>query len=316
MDGRKMINRDDMAHSIKLAPIVLFVYNRLEHTKQTVEALQKNELAGESVLYIFSDGAKKGTNDPDIEKLRKYLYTIDGFKKVHIIERKENYGLAKNIIEGVTEIINEYGKVIVLEDDLLTSQNFLSFMNKALDFYKDDNRIFSISGYTGKLKSLEYLKEDVYLSYRPSSWGWATWKNQWDGIDWNVADFDEFIRDRQAVKKLNRGGIDMARMLRHCMQGKNHSWAIRWSYAMSKQDKYCVYPKVSKIQNIGFGDDATNCKGINIYQTDTDNTNKTDFHFLETITVDEKIAKDFRYQFSYRNKLIKRIRNFLSMGSK
>jgi len=299
-----------------LAPIILFVYNRIDHIQKTISMLKNNTFSKNSELYIYSDGAKNENDQVLIFNLRKYVKSINGFKNITLIEREKNYGLAKNIIEGVSDIINKYGRVIVLEDDLLTSKNFISYMNQALDFYEEDKQIFSISGYTGKLKSLENLTEDVYLSYRPSSWGWGTWKDQWDGIDWDVTDFDEFINNRQAVKKFNRGGIDMTRMLKHCMQGKNHSWAIRWSYAMSKQDKYCIYPKVSKIQNIGFGEGATNCTGIDIYKTDLDTTKKTDFKFVKGIDINEHIMKDFRHQFSYTNKILKRIQNYFPVSSK
>ena len=298
------------------APIIIFTYNRLDSLTQTIHYLSRNIDQEYTDLVIISDSWRSEKDKVSVLNVRKYLHSVKGFKSIKIIERNENYGLAKNIIAGVSNIINEYGRVIVIEDDLLTSKNFISYMNQALDFYKDDKQIFSISGYTGKLKSLENLKEDVYLSYRPSSWGWATWKDQWNGIDWNVTNFDKFIKDKEAIKKFNRGGIDMTRMLKHCMQGKNHSWAIRWSYAMSKQDKYCVYPKVSKIQNIGFGDDATNCTGIDIYKTNLDKTNRTDFKFVKDITINKNIIKDFRYQFSYTNKLIKRIQNYFPVSSK
>jgi len=296
----------------KFAPIIIFTYNRLDSLIQTIQYLSKNIDKEYIDLIMFSDSWRNEKDKENVLDIRKYLYSIKGFKSIKIIERKENYGLAKNIIEGVSDIINEYGKVIVLEDDLLTSKNFISYMNQALDFYEEDKQIFSISGYTGKLKSLENLKEDVYLSYRPSSWGWGTWKDQWSEIDWNVTDFDEFINNKQAVKKFNRGGIDMARMLKHCMQGKNHSWAIRWSYAMSKQDKYCVYPKISKIQNIGFGEDATNCTGIDIYQTNLDSGENNNFKFIKDINIDHRIVKEFKYIYSYGNKLLKRIENYIS----
>jgi len=291
------------------APIIIFTYNRLDSLTHSINSLLHNTGASETNIIIYSDSWKNDKSKLDVLKVRKYLHTIHGFKSVEIIERSQNFGLAKNIIEGVSSVINKYGKVIVLEDDLLTSSNFIEYMNQSLSFYESNNNIFSISGYTGKLKSLNILENDVYLSYRPSSWGWATWKDQWDNIDWTVSDFSEFINDKKKVKKLNRGGIDMARMLKHCMQGKNHSWAIRWSYAMSKQDKYCVYPKVSKIQNIGFGDDATNCTGVDIYQTTIDKSNKNNFKFTQDIKIVKQIVKEFKYVFSYRNKLIKRIKN-------
>jgi len=294
------------------SPVIIFTYNRLDSLTQTVNYLSKNIDKEYTDIIIFSDYWKTEKDKKNVINVRNYLHTISEFKSINIIERKENYGLAKNIIEGVTEIINQYEKVIVLEDDLVTSSNFISYMNQALDFYENNNNIFAISGYTGKLPSLKNLEKDVYLSYRPSSWGWATWKDQWANIDWDVKDFSEFITDRKKIKKFNRGGIDMARMLKHCMQGKNHSWAIRWSYAMSKQDKYCVYPSVSKVQNIGFGEDATNCKGVNIYQTILDTSNKIDFQFDKDIKIDKQLTKEFKYTFSYTNKLLKRINNYIS----
>ena len=290
------------------SPLIIFTYNRLDTLKFVIEFIQKNSLAQDTEVFIFSDYAKKEKDLESVNKVRSFLRSIDGFKSVTIIERQENYGLAKNIIEGVTEIINKYGKVIVLEDDLLTSKNFLCYMNQALDFYKDDERIFAISGYTSSLPGLKNLDDEGYLSYRPSSWGWATWKEEWDKNDWDIKDFDKFIKDKKARRDFNRGGIDMTRMLKHCMEGKNHSWAIRWSYAMYKLNKYCFYPKVSKVQNVGFGKDATNCKGIDIYQTILDNNENCNFKFNKNIEINKQITKEFAYVFSYTNKVIKRIK--------
>lgn len=295
-----------------LAPLIIFTYNRLDTLEHVITNLKNNLLAINTEIFIFSDYAKNENSKKEVLELRKYLHKISGFKSVNIIERKENYGLAKNIIEGVSEIINKYGKVIVLEDDLITSKNFLCYMNQALDFYEDDKRIFAISGYTGNLPSLKNLKDEGYLSYRPSSWGWATWKEEWDNNDWEVKDFDKFIKNKDCIKKFNQGGIDMTRMLKSCMEGKNHSWAIRWSYTMYKLDKYCFYPKISKIQNIGFGEDATNCKGVDIYQTSLDNSKNCNFKFDKDIQLNKQLAKEFAYVFSYTNKAIKRIKNYIN----
>lgn len=295
-----------------LAPLIIFTYNRLDTLEVSIKSLQENFLANQTDVFIFSDSARAEKDIELVNKVRKFLHSINGFKSITIIERNENYGLAKNIIEGVTNIINQYEKVIVLEDDLLTSKNFLSYMNQALDFYENDERIFSISGYSSILPSLKTLDDDGYLSYRPSSWGWGTWKNEWIKNDWEVKDFDSFIKDKKSIKTFNRGGIDMARMLRHCMEGKNHSWAIRWSYTMYKLDKLCFYPKVSKVQNIGFGKDATNCKGINIYTTILDDSKNCNFKFNKNIKLNKNITKEFAYVFSYRNKAIKKMKRLIT----
>ena len=162
---------------MSLAPIVLFAYNRLEHLKKTINALQKNILALDSELYIFSDGAKNEETLQQINKVREYIKTITGFKSITIIERKENLGLANSIISGVTEIVNKYGKIIVLEDDMVTSRHFLKYMNDALDYYENENRVIGIHGYIYPVK--KELPNTFFIK-GADCWGWATWKRGWD----------------------------------------------------------------------------------------------------------------------------------------
>jgi len=292
-----------------LAPIIIFTYNRLDDIQKTISSLQQNLLAKESELFLFSDFAKRDKDKEAVNKVREYLETISGFKSITIIKRDKNFGLAENIVDGVTEIINKYEKVIVLEDDLITSKNFLNYMNDTLEYYKNNKQIFAISGFCWRLPSLKNLKEDIFFAYRPASWGWATWKNQWEDIDWEIKDYETFIKDKKAIKKFNRGGMDMTRMLKHFKEGKNNSWAIRWSYSMSKQDKYCIYPKISKVQNIGFGNDATHCTGEHIHTTTLDSSSNTKFMFLDNLIINKKLLKEFAYQNSYVNKAIKKIKS-------
>jgi len=165
------------------APIVLFTYNRPWHTRRTIEALQKNHLASESVIFIFSDGPKTEEDEPKVEEVRKFLKTIQGFKQIEIIEREKNWGLAKNIIDGVTKVVNEYGKVIVLEDDIVTSPSFLKFMNEALNRFEDKEKVMHISGYMYPIKT-EGLPDTFFI--KPTScWGWATWKRAWKFFERN-----------------------------------------------------------------------------------------------------------------------------------
>ena len=159
------------------APIVLFTYNRLLHTRKTVESLQNNELANKSNLFIFSDGPKNEKDQVIIKDIRNYLKKIKGFKKIEIIEREKNFGLANNIIDGVTKIVNEYGKIIVLEDDILTNQYFLKFMNEALEFYEKEEKVMHISGYMYPIDSKEL--PDTFFIKPTTCWGWATWKRAW-----------------------------------------------------------------------------------------------------------------------------------------
>jgi len=162
---------------VNLSPIVLFTYNRPWHTKQTIEALQKNELAQDSELFIFSDGWKNVEDKPKVLEVREYLKTIDGFKKINIVKRDKNWGLANNIIDGVTKIVKEYGKVIVLEDDLFTSPYFLKFMNEGLMRYKDEEKVMHISGYAFPIKKEEL--PDTFFLKPTSGRGWATRTRDW-----------------------------------------------------------------------------------------------------------------------------------------
>ncbi len=151
-----------------LAPITLFVYNRLSHTKQTINALKKNKLAEQSELIIFSDSFKNSDDKKKVNQVREYIRSIKGFKGVEIIERPDNFGLANSIIDGVTRVVNQYGKVIVLEDDLVTSSFFLEYMNNALLCYEDDPQVISIHGYNYPISDLP----EIFFIKGADCWGW------------------------------------------------------------------------------------------------------------------------------------------------
>lgn len=285
-----------------LAPICLFTYNRLSETTQTIEALKKNYLASQSELFIFSDGPKDEKVKSNVECVRKYLHSVNGFKSVTIFASVENKGLANSIISGVTEIIEKYGKVIVLEDDLISSPNFLNFMNQGLDFYEPNNRIFSVSGYTLDLPSLQNYKSDYYLGYRASSWGWGTWKNRWEKVSWEIQDFDRFIWNPVKHVQFLRGGSDMSLMLWRQMKGKIDSWAIRWCYHQFKHDLLTIFPAKSKIISIGFGDSATHTKKTNRFKTLIDTGVQESFLFDRNPVVNKVLSKEFRKKFSIINR--------------
>ena len=236
---------------MSLAPIVIFTFNRLEHTKRMIEALKQNYLSDESEVFIFSDGPRNDSELVKVLDVRKYLKSIKGFKNITLIESERNKGLAKSVIDGVNEIINEYGKVIVLEDDLLTSKYFLKYMNEALDLYQDNKKIWSISGYTPNIDIPKSYKEEVYLIKRGASWGWATWKDRWNMNDWDIEDYFEFKKNKKMQKEFNLAGSDMTPMLNDQMEGRINSWAIRWGYNQFKNNMWTVYPIKSLVKNIG-----------------------------------------------------------------
>jgi len=246
----------------ELAPVCLFTYNRLVETQKTLDALKSNFLALSSDLIVFSDGAKNKSAVESVNLVREYLKTVEGFKSVTVIERQENYGLAKSIISGVSEVIDKHGQIIVLEDDLVTSPNFLSYMNKSLDFYDKKSKIWSVSGFSFPMSYQPNYNFDVAFGVRASSWGWATWADRWDKVDWDVADYTSFIKDKKAQKEFKQGGSDLCKMLNDQMTGKINSWAIRFCYAQFKNKALDVYPVSSKIKNIGFSAEATHTGGM------------------------------------------------------
>lgn len=293
---------------MKLAPIALFTYNRLEETKQTILALQNNYLAKDSELFMFSDGPKNKASSDKIQAVRDYLKNIKGFKSVTIYESDLNKGLAKSIIEGVSRVLENSDRVIVMEDDLVSTPNFLDFMNQALDFYKEDRAVFSISGYTLNLPSLKNAKNDFYFGYRASSWGWGIWKDRWLPIDWEVKDYSTFVKDKKGVTNFKRGGSDMPRMLKNQMIGKIDSWAIRFCYHQFKENLMTVFPKTSKIKSIGFSEEATHTSGTKRFITPIDTELKRNFAFSIFIEIDKKLIKEFSSFFSVKNRIINQLR--------
>jgi hypothetical protein len=284
-----------------LAPIVLFCYNRLDTLQQTVESLQQNYWAEESELFIFSDGAKKVEDEPVIAQVRDYLKTITGFKKIVITEAVKNKGLANSIIGGVHEIINRYDKVIVLEDDLVSSRNFLLYMNKALDYYKNNPKIFSVTGFSIPIRGLD--ENSVYFTQRANSCGWGTWKDRWNEIDWEVKDYAALMNDRVARRAFNKMGSDMTSLLTKQKMGKINSWAIRWCYHQFKHDLYSVHPVVSKIKNIGYAKGATHTKEkFNRFETKLDLSNSTEIDFDSPVRLEKKVIRQFvrPYSMPYR----------------
>ncbi|MCE6992729.1 glycosyltransferase [Dyadobacter sp. CY323] len=244
--------------SDSLAPIVLFCYNRPWHLRQTIESLRANSLASQSNLFIYSDGPRNDTDEPLVAEIRKYISHIEGFNNVFVIAAEKNKGLATSVISGVTEILNQYKKIIVLEDDMLSTPDFLTFMNDALDIYQDRADIFSVTGYTPPIAVPADYTKDIYLAPRASSWGWGTWREKWRKADWEIRDFERDSKDPSIAAGLNLGGSDLWPMLLKQQKGVIDSWAIRWTFTQFKNEAYGLYPVRSKIKNIGTDGTGTN----------------------------------------------------------
>ena len=247
------------------SPIALFVYNRPEHTKLTIEALQNNVLATDSDIIIFSDAAKNDEQIKPVYQVRDYLKKVDGFKSISIVEREFNSGLARSIIDGVTSVVNKYGKVIVLEDDLVTSPYFLQYMNDGLDLYEVNEDVASIHGYVYPISGLP----ETFFMRGADCWGWATWKNRWATFETDGAKLLDELNRRNLSKRFDfNGAYGFTKMLIDQIVGKNDSWAIRWHASAFLQNKFTLYPRKSLVLNIGHDGSGEHCGVTSVFHSD------------------------------------------------
>lgn len=232
-----------------LAPIIIFVYNRLDYVKNLVASLARNKEAKESDVFIFSDGPKNEKVAPKVAAVREYLgelTKVHCFKQLTVIMAEQNNGLAKSIIDGVTRVMDEYGQAIIVEDDTVVSKDFLDYMNRGLEYYKDDDKIWAIGGYSRPLKSAQAQPHDIYLTQRISSYTWASWKDRWDKVDWDLTQYPKFFFDRKQRKQFALWGEDRPYMLDAQACGKISSWAIRFEYSMMVNNMYAILPACSR----------------------------------------------------------------------
>lgn len=267
-----------------LAPIALFAYCRPEHTRRVLQALSENELAMESELFIFIDGPKEDASPEfikKIEEVKKICLEKKWSKKTDIVTSPINKGLAKSITEGVTKIVKQYGKIIVLEDDLVTSKYFLQYMNDALNKYANNDEVACISGYIYPVK--EKLPETFFIK-GADCWGWATWKIGWDIFEPDGIRLLNELESRKLTHSFDfDGSYPYTKMLRDQIDGKNDSWAIRWYASAYLKDKLCLYPAKSLVQNIGL--DGTGTHNSNTKNMEVDITEE--IVKLRELTIEE-----------------------------
>ena len=251
---------------IAKTPIALFAYNRPRHIGRTVAALQLNELAADSDLYIFSDGAKTDADTDLVEEVRREIDGICGFKSVHISKRDRNCGLAHSIISGVSEICQRHGRVIVLEDDLVTSRYFLRYMNDALDLYENQSDVISIHGYVYPVNN---PLPDTFFIKGADCWGWATWRRGWDLFQPDGEILLQQLERRGLIQEFDfDGAFPYSQMLRDQIKGRNNSWAIRWYASAFLSNKLTLYPGRSLVHNIGNDSSGVHCEPSNFFDVE------------------------------------------------
>lgn len=290
------------------APIVLFTYNRLWHTQKTIEALLRNPLAKNSELIVYSDAARNAENADDVAAVREYLSSISGFWSLSIVLRDKNFGLATSIIHGVTEVLTKYDCVIVLEDDLVTSPYFLSYMNEALERFKEDERVISIHGYVYPVTPLP----EAFFLPGADCWGWATWRRGWELFNPD----GEYLLRKLRCHKLEKafdfnGSYGYTNMLIDQIAGVNDSWAIRWYASAFLQEKLTLYPGRSLVRNIGNDSSGTHCNASTSFDVELSTSPVS----LDSIEVKSCNMARNQFEFYFRRGKIRRlVGSFLKIG--
>lgn len=276
---------------IQYSPVIVFAFNRVNPLKACIAALQENSESLNSDLIVYVDGprADKEGEDEKVKAVWEYVKGITGFKSLTFHFSEKNLGLGPSVISGVTNVINQYGRAIIVEDDLIVGKNFLSFMNQGLDRYENNPNVYSVCGYTNLVKIPKDYSYDAYFCVRSSSWGWATWRDRWNSVDWELKDWRIVERNAKAFNRW--GGSDCWKMLRDWHDGKNMSWAIRFCYSQFTQDRMALFPIISHVVNDGFDGEGTNCKKWSRFKFSFDRTDNKDFSMPSSAVQVKSITK-------------------------
>ncbi|QSZ41230.1 sugar transferase [Sulfurimonas aquatica] len=276
---------------MELAPIALSVYNRLDHLKKTVSALKDNTLASESELYIFSDGPMTG-DEESINKVRQYIKTIDGFKSIHITEREYNSRQYNNR-QGMRQLLDNYGKLIYIEDDIVTSKFFLQFMNDALDKYENVKNVTSICGYTSPIEIPQDYPYDVIVDPIACIWGFGIWKDRFDEINWKITDFEDFCKNPSNLIELDNLGKCFKELMEAEHLGVLDAMDIKLMYQQFKNKHYTITPKYSLVNNIGWDGSGDTCAPTTRFNVDLSKV-KHNLNVSVNAKVDNKVLDNLK----------------------
>jgi hypothetical protein len=239
-------------------PVAVFSYNRPEHTNRAIDALSKCHGTDACEFYFFSDGPRSDAALSEVNATRSVLREWAKVLAAHVIEQPNNLGLAKSIVGGVSDLCARYGRVIVVEDDLIVSPDFLSYMIQSLDLYKNDAQVMQVGGFT--ISPPEGLTADAFLLPVTTTWGWGTWQRAWQSFAWLPKDLDVAKKDRQWRDLFDlHGAGSFTSMLEDRLAGRNDSWGILWWYAVSRSNGLVLYPRKSLVWNGGFDGSGIHC---------------------------------------------------------
>jgi len=300
---------------MKLSPIIIFAYSRVNHIKRLFNSLSKNYLYNQSKIYVFSDAAKDETTENGVIEVRRLLRRQAVSKNISIIERKYNLGLSENIIKGLNEIFTLHDKAIILEDDLEVSVHFLKYMNDALEIYKNSKQVCSVSGYMYPINPKNFSSNFFFLKLI-ESWGWGTWKRSWRNMELNPIKLKNQIESKERIEEFNLGqGIKYYQMLLNNISKKNNSWAVRWYGSNFLKNMLTLFPDKSFVRNIGIDGSGIHCGFSNTFDTKLSNKyNKINAKEIKEIYSDREQIKNFfektKYKRIFQN-ITGRIKNFI-----
>ena len=303
--------------TLSYAPIALFVYNRLSHIKKVIKAIKSNSISKKSIIYIFSDFSEVEAEKNKIEKIKKFLKNVKGFKKKVIINRKTNYGTSKNIVSGLNQIFKKNNKCIIIEDDILISKNFLFQMNYCLEKFSKFKNIASIEGYMYPVKFKNEIPNYFFLK-GTGCWGWATWKRSWKNYEGSTQKLlNKFFGKKELINDFDfYGSYPYFKMLKKQMWSKKKSWAIKWYASNFLKNNLTMYFKNTLVKNIGLDGSGENCRiDYNINQKKFIKFKlkiKTNVKISENLTAKKNIAKYLKKKFNFNNKLKIKIQKLLS----
>jgi len=287
------------------APIVVFAYNRARLLRNLLQSLRENRFAEQSELYIYVDGAKDADDHQRVSEVIAVAQSTEGFLKTTVRVSSKHNGLAMSIRNGVSEVLQKFGVAIVLEDDLYVSRQFIAVINTLLKTFESDKRIMQVSGFGPKLSCQIGESQEYYLCGRSQSWGWATWVDRWNTIDWNITDYQSFLRDRHLTKNFSALGSDLMQSLQKYSDGEMDVWLIAYIYNMYRKKMYAVCPRHSLVRNDGFGADASNCRNYNRYAIDFNEN--VEYNVPTDIQYDKKIEQNALRFWSVRYRIYGKI---------
>jgi acetyltransferase-like isoleucine patch superfamily enzyme len=291
---------------MKLAPIVLFTYNRPLHTKQTLDALALNPEAKDSILYIYCDGAKEQADNETLRKIREVRAIANSenrFRNVTVVEQEQNKGLADSIIEGVTKIVNQHETIIVLEDDIVASRGFLKYMNDALDTYRPDTRVMHITGYMYPHQSKK-LPETFFYSLPYPGGGWATWSRAWKFYNNDTRFLYNYFEENKLWYEFNTaGGNQFQSQLESNLNGKIKTWFIKWHASLVMQGGLTLFPRKSLIHNIGFDNSGVHCGTTTAFDGEVTQSVAVKRVEINSSKLAEEIIKNFYLQLTRPKKV-------------